>query len=98
MATLSAIAIIGAGQAGGQAAQSLRQAGYEGRLYLIGDEPPERGAMRRVFLILTLTIALTFTYVLCLTIALAFALALTKRWRDITGSTIWAEGMLMSLD
>jgi 3-phenylpropionate/trans-cinnamate dioxygenase ferredoxin reductase subunit len=33
------IAIIGAGQAGAQAAQSLRQAGFEGRLCLIGDEP-----------------------------------------------------------
>lgn len=33
------IAIIGAGQAGAQAAQSLRQEGYDGRLLLIGDEP-----------------------------------------------------------
>jgi 3-phenylpropionate/trans-cinnamate dioxygenase ferredoxin reductase component len=33
------IAIVGAGQAGAQAAQSLRQAGYGGRLVLIGDEP-----------------------------------------------------------
>ncbi|MFY0610526.1 MAG: FAD-dependent oxidoreductase [Hyphomicrobiaceae bacterium] len=33
------IVIIGAGQAGAQAAQSLRQAGYDGRLMLIGDEP-----------------------------------------------------------
>ncbi len=33
------IVIIGAGQAGAQAAQSLRQAGFDGRLLLIGDEP-----------------------------------------------------------
>jgi 3-phenylpropionate/trans-cinnamate dioxygenase ferredoxin reductase subunit len=33
------IAIIGAGQAGGQAAYSLRMAGYEGAITLIGDEP-----------------------------------------------------------
>jgi len=33
------IAIIGAGQAGGQAAYSLRAAGYTGAITLIGDEP-----------------------------------------------------------
>lgn len=33
------IAIIGAGQGGLQAAASLRQGGYDGRLLLIGDEP-----------------------------------------------------------
>ncbi len=33
------IAIVGAGQAGGQAAYSLRQAGYEGKITLIGEEP-----------------------------------------------------------
>jgi 3-phenylpropionate/trans-cinnamate dioxygenase ferredoxin reductase subunit len=33
------VAIIGAGQAGGQAAYSLRQAGFEGAVMLIGDEP-----------------------------------------------------------
>lgn len=33
------IVIIGAGQAGGQAAYSLRLAGYEGAITLIGDEP-----------------------------------------------------------
>jgi 3-phenylpropionate/trans-cinnamate dioxygenase ferredoxin reductase component len=33
------IAIIGAGQAGGQAAYSLRQAGFEGAITLVGDEP-----------------------------------------------------------
>jgi len=33
------IAIIGAGQAGGQAAYSLRQAGFTGAITLIGDEP-----------------------------------------------------------
>lgn len=36
--TLQAV-IIGAGQAGAQAAQSLRQAGFVGRIVLIGDEP-----------------------------------------------------------
>lgn len=39
MTALKSIAIVGAGQAGLQAAQSLRQAGYDGRLTLIGDEP-----------------------------------------------------------
>ena len=33
------VVIIGAGQAGGQAAYSLRLAGYEGAITLIGDEP-----------------------------------------------------------
>ncbi len=33
------IAIVGAGQAGGQAAYSLRLAGYDGAITLIGDEP-----------------------------------------------------------
>lgn len=33
------IVIIGAGQAGAQTAQSLRQAGFDGRLVLIGEEP-----------------------------------------------------------
>ena len=33
------IVIIGAGQAGGQAAYSLRLAGYDGAITLIGDEP-----------------------------------------------------------
>jgi len=33
------VVIIGAGQAGGQAAYSLRQAGFEGAITLIGDEP-----------------------------------------------------------
>ena len=33
------IAIIGAGQAGGQTAYSLRQAGFDGAITLIGDEP-----------------------------------------------------------
>jgi 3-phenylpropionate/trans-cinnamate dioxygenase ferredoxin reductase subunit len=36
--TLQAV-IIGAGQAGAQAAQSLRQAGFAGRIVLVGDEP-----------------------------------------------------------
>lgn len=38
-ATAQRVAIIGAGQAGGQAAYSLRQAGFEGAITLIGDEP-----------------------------------------------------------
>ena len=33
------VVIIGAGQAGGQAAYSLRQAGYDGAITLVGDEP-----------------------------------------------------------
>ena len=36
---MTTIAIIGAGQAGLQAAQSLRQSGFDGRLVLIGEEP-----------------------------------------------------------
>jgi len=36
---LSAIIIVGGGQAAGQAAASLRQEGFEGRITLIGDEP-----------------------------------------------------------
>ena len=39
MSAKETIAIVGAGQAGLQAAQSLRQGGFEGRLVLIGDEP-----------------------------------------------------------
>ncbi len=31
--------IVGAGQAGGQAAESLRREGFEGRIVLVGDEP-----------------------------------------------------------
>ena len=31
--------IVGAGQAGGWAAIAMRQAGYDGRILLIGDEP-----------------------------------------------------------
>lgn len=38
MSKTQTIAIVGAGQAGAQAAQSLRQAGFDGRLFLIGDE------------------------------------------------------------
>jgi 3-phenylpropionate/trans-cinnamate dioxygenase ferredoxin reductase subunit len=37
--TLDSVVIVGAGQAGFQVAASLRQAGYEGRVTLIGDEP-----------------------------------------------------------
>ncbi len=39
MAAKRRIAIVGAGQAGLQAAQSLRQAGFDGDLTLVGDEP-----------------------------------------------------------
>ncbi|MFX8207357.1 FAD-dependent oxidoreductase, partial [Acinetobacter baumannii] len=35
----SPIIIVGAGQAGAQAVQSLRQGGYDGRLVMIGAEP-----------------------------------------------------------
>src|SRR5258708_11210206 len=35
----STVVIVGAGQAGFQAATSLRQAGFDGRIRLIGDEP-----------------------------------------------------------
>jgi 3-phenylpropionate/trans-cinnamate dioxygenase ferredoxin reductase component len=33
------VAVVGTGQAGFQAAASLRQEGYAGRIILIGDEP-----------------------------------------------------------
>ncbi|MGI9411924.1 MAG: FAD-dependent oxidoreductase, partial [Hyphomicrobiaceae bacterium] len=36
---MATIAIVGAGQAGLQAAQTLRQSGFDGRLVLIGEEP-----------------------------------------------------------
>ncbi len=36
---MSAIVIIGAGQAAGQAAASLRQEGYDGEIIMLGDEP-----------------------------------------------------------
>jgi NADPH-dependent 2,4-dienoyl-CoA reductase/sulfur reductase-like enzyme len=35
----SEIVIVGAGQAGGRAAEAMRQAGFAGRIVLIGDEP-----------------------------------------------------------
>ncbi|MFM0341417.1 NAD(P)/FAD-dependent oxidoreductase [Paraburkholderia fungorum] len=35
----STVVIVGAGQAGFQAASSLRQAGFDGRILLVGDEP-----------------------------------------------------------
>lgn len=38
-ATPMRVVIIGAGQAGGQTAYSLRQAGFEGSITLVGDEP-----------------------------------------------------------
>ncbi|WP_313388606.1 FAD-dependent oxidoreductase, partial [Achromobacter aegrifaciens] len=34
-----AIVVVGAGQAGGWAATTLRERGYEGRIVLLGDEP-----------------------------------------------------------
>ena len=36
---MSSIIVVGAGHAGGQAAASLRQEGYEGEIVIIGDEP-----------------------------------------------------------
>jgi 3-phenylpropionate/trans-cinnamate dioxygenase ferredoxin reductase subunit len=39
MTNPSSIVIVGAGQAGGWAAKTLRAEGYEGRIVLIGDEP-----------------------------------------------------------
>ncbi|MDB5759825.1 MAG: putative FAD-dependent pyridine nucleotide-disulfide oxidoreductase, partial [Burkholderia sp.] len=33
------IIIVGSGQAGGWAAQTLRKEGYDGRIVLVGDEP-----------------------------------------------------------
>ena len=47
------IVIVGAGQAGGQAAVSLRQSGYEGALHLIGDEdapPYQRPPLSKAYL------------------------------------------------
>jgi 3-phenylpropionate/trans-cinnamate dioxygenase ferredoxin reductase subunit len=47
------IAIIGAGQAGAQAVQSLRAGGYDGRLYLFGEEghpPYQRPPLSKKFL------------------------------------------------
>lgn len=52
-APLSTIAIIGAGQAGGWAAQTLRSEGYTGRIILIGDEshpPHERPPLSKAVL------------------------------------------------
>lgn len=39
METIAIIAIVGAGQAGGWAAQTLRKEGFNGRVLLLGDEP-----------------------------------------------------------
>ena len=36
---MSAIVIVGAGHAAGQASASMRQEGYEGEIVIIGDEP-----------------------------------------------------------
>jgi 3-phenylpropionate/trans-cinnamate dioxygenase ferredoxin reductase subunit len=36
---MTGMVIVGAGHAAGQAAASLRQAGYEGEITIIGDEP-----------------------------------------------------------
>ena len=38
-----AIVIVGAGQAGGWAAATLRDRGYSGRVVLLGDEPHASG-------------------------------------------------------
>jgi 3-phenylpropionate/trans-cinnamate dioxygenase ferredoxin reductase subunit len=39
MSTIERIVIVGAGVAGGRAAESLRKEGYEGRITLLGEEP-----------------------------------------------------------
>lgn len=47
------VLIVGAGQAGAQAAVSLRQAGYDGRVLLVGDEPQlpyQRPPLSKAFL------------------------------------------------
>ncbi|MDX2825519.1 hypothetical protein PV416_31710 [Streptomyces ipomoeae] len=41
------VVIVGAGQAGVQLADSLREAGYEGAVTLVGDEPGLPGSVRR---------------------------------------------------
>ncbi len=53
MTAHKSIAIVGAGQAGLQAVQSLRQAGFDGRLTLIGDElraPYQRPPLSKAYL------------------------------------------------
>jgi len=49
----AAVVIVGSGQAGGRAAEALRQGGHNGRITLIGDEPHapyERPALSKDFL------------------------------------------------
>jgi NADPH-dependent 2,4-dienoyl-CoA reductase/sulfur reductase-like enzyme len=49
----AAVVIVGSGQAGGRAAEALRQGGHTGRITLIGDEPHapyERPALSKEFL------------------------------------------------
>src|SRR5580693_4736428 len=49
----AAVVIVGSGQAGGRAAEALRQGGHTGRITLIGDElhaPYERPALSKEFL------------------------------------------------
>jgi 3-phenylpropionate/trans-cinnamate dioxygenase ferredoxin reductase component len=51
--TTDSVVIVGAGQAGFQAAVSLRDAGFEGRVVLIGDEPAlpyQRPPLSKAFL------------------------------------------------
>ena len=53
MSTDQTIVIIGAGQAGGQAAASLRQMGFEGAIHLVGDEsapPYQRPPLSKAYL------------------------------------------------
>ena len=50
---MEAIVIVGAGQAGFQAAASLREAGFSGRLILVGDEaalPYQRPPLSKAYL------------------------------------------------
>ncbi|MGE4014453.1 MAG: NAD(P)/FAD-dependent oxidoreductase, partial [Alphaproteobacteria bacterium] len=54
MSSLERIVIVGAGQAGGRAAQALRQAGYTGSLILVGDErwaPYERPPLSKALIL-----------------------------------------------
>ncbi len=53
MSLNAAVVIVGSGQAGGRAAEALRQGGHTGRITLIGDEPHapyERPALSKEFL------------------------------------------------
>jgi NADPH-dependent 2,4-dienoyl-CoA reductase/sulfur reductase-like enzyme len=54
VANIDSVVIVGAGHAGGRAAESIRQAGFKGRLVLIGDEshpPYERPPLSKEMLV-----------------------------------------------